>query len=258
MGIEYIARVNPKYFAAIELFAAEKDVRYYLNGVRIEPHPQQGAILVATNGHRLAVIHDPDGWCKEPIIVGDIPRALVAACKVKGSFLKLTEPKQLWISKGGAVLMGLGDTEPPTDPFNAGALHINKIAIVDGKFPDWRRVMPTERADSLVRFPAVNPKYLAEIHTAASILEPNQKKWGGAVRLEAKDEQSVIVARILGIDLLERFVLVIMPLREMASPKTIVPAFAMAPAQETKPKAKPRIRQNEQGEWSRVEEEAHA
>src|SRR5690606_12660465 len=130
IGMNYLARVNPKYFAAIELYAAKNDIRYYLNGVRIEPHPQQGAVIVATNGYRLAAIHDPDGWCEEPIIVGDIPRSLVAACKAKDNELTFTTPKQLWVSKTSAVVMGCDDTEPPQDPFNPMALHATRITLI--------------------------------------------------------------------------------------------------------------------------------
>ncbi|GEM_PF-1349106 len=247
--MNYLARVNPKYFAAIELYAAKNDVRYYLNGVRIEPHPQLGAVIVATNGHRLAAIHDPDGWCEEPIIVGDIPRSLVAACKAKGNELTFTAPKQLWVSKTSAVVMGCDDTEPPQDPFNPMALHATRITLIDAKYPDWRRVAPTKRANTPGRFPSMNPKYLAELHEAASILVPNHKKWGGAVRLEAQDEHSSIIARIPHFELLERFFALIMPLRDMEFPRTIVPAFAMAP--EPAQKAKPRVRHTPEG-WVEI------
>src|SRR3546814_11168706 len=36
------------------------------------PHPEKGAVIVATNGHVMGMIHDPDGYCAKPIIVGDI------------------------------------------------------------------------------------------------------------------------------------------------------------------------------------------
>lgn len=247
--MNYLARVNPKYFAAIELYAAKQDVRYYLNGVRIEPHPQQGAIIIATNGHRLAAIHDPDGWCKEPIIVGDIPRSLVAACKAKGNELKFTAPKQLWVSKTSAVVMGCDDSAPPQDPFNVMALHAVRITLIDGNYPNWQRVLPKKRAELPTRFPSLNPAYLAELHEVASILDPLSRKHGAAVRLEALDEHSSIVARIPRLDLLERFVAVIMPLRDMEFPRTIVPAFAMTA--EPTPKAKPRVRHTPDG-WVEI------
>lgn len=82
--MDIIARVNPKYFAAINLFAAENDVRYYLCGVYIEPHPEKGAVIVATNGHIIGIIHDPEGFCAKPIIVGDITKPLISACRSKG------------------------------------------------------------------------------------------------------------------------------------------------------------------------------
>lgn len=42
-------------------FAATNDVRYYLNGVCIKPSKSGGALVAATDGHCLLVLHDPNG-----------------------------------------------------------------------------------------------------------------------------------------------------------------------------------------------------
>lgn len=229
--MEFLARVNPRYFAAIELFSAKNDVRYYLNGVCIEPHPERGVIIVATNGHRLAAIHDPDGWCKKTLIVGDIPKGLIAACKAKGNPATLTEPKALWISKTGAVVMPLATEEQgPDDPFDKLVLYANKISLIDGVFPDWRRVVPTERTEKAERLPAVNPKYLSDLNAAAGLLGIRHL----SIRLEANGEGLPIVARMDASDLLDRFIGIIMPVRSEPIP-TIAPSWLM-------PKQKPRVK----------------
>lgn len=69
MSQKYIAKVNPKFFHAISLFASKSDVRYYLEGVFIESNPKGGVNIVATNGHVMAVMHDPEGFAHKQIIV---------------------------------------------------------------------------------------------------------------------------------------------------------------------------------------------
>ncbi|OLU22984.1 hypothetical protein BVH03_22330 [Pseudomonas sp. PA15(2017)] len=253
--MKYLARVNPKYFAAAELFAAKKDVRYYLNGVLIEPHSESGVVIVGTCGARIVVIHDPDGWCDQPIIVGDIPRSLISACKSKGDPKKLSEPKKLWIANNGAVVTGSDEVEPPKDPFTWPALHACRTTIIDAKFPDWRRVLPKERKEAPVRFPPINPALLVTVNDAASIIDPRALKSRSAIRFEVQGESEMIVARISCPELIERFVAVIMPLRDDLYPNSIVPAFLEAPAPAPKPKIKPRMRQTPDG-WVKVEASA--
>jgi hypothetical protein len=53
---------SPVYVKALSKFMAKNDVRYYLNGFNIKPHPKGGVILTATNGHALVTIHDELGF----------------------------------------------------------------------------------------------------------------------------------------------------------------------------------------------------
>ena len=46
--------IRTDIFAAVSLFRGLEDVRYYLNGIYLETG-SQGARLVATDGHQLAV-----------------------------------------------------------------------------------------------------------------------------------------------------------------------------------------------------------
>jgi len=53
--------------------AGVSDIRYYLNGLAIRPHAQGGVLAIATDGHVLAIAHDPKGaWeseSDEPLIL---------------------------------------------------------------------------------------------------------------------------------------------------------------------------------------------
>lgn len=233
--MEFLARVNPRYFAGIERFAAVKDVRFYLCGVFIEPHPHGGVTIVATDGCIMAAAYDPDGWCAEPIIVGDITKPLLTACKKRG--LPSARAEQLWIAKDCAVVSSSAETEPPPAPFGEAALHSSKISIIDGKFPDWRRPMPVGRQIAPAECPSVNPAYLAMVSEALRIMQDAKYS---SMRLYPDGEGLAVAIRTLDADLMDRFVAIVMPIRACQLP-TVVPEFVKhAPA--PKPKVKPRVK----------------
>ena len=231
--MEFLARVNPRYFAGIELFAAKKGFRYDLQGVHIEPHPEKGAVIVATDGHRLAAIHDPDGMCKEPIIVGEIPKGLLSACKAKGSEKHMTVPGKLWIGNGGAILTHSFADGEPDDSFDHRVLHASKIKLIDARYLDWRRVVSTLTAAEGLPIPALNASYVASVSEALRIMNPTDN--APVVRLYGNGTECAVVARCGGLDIAELFVAVIMPLRYDNVPKSAIPNW-MAP------KAKPRLK----------------
>lgn len=227
--MKVIAKVNRKYFAAINLFSAVKDIRYYLNSVYIEPHPEKGVILVATDGHRLGVIHDPDGYTEKPIIVGEISKQLISACKKKSLI-----PMDLFIGERDCVVGPSLEKGEALDPFGQMVSHMSRIQLIEAKYPDWRKVLP-KKEDREQRFPALNPKYLAALNEAAEILAPG--KWGAALELFSSGRDTSVVARINSADIDQRFVGVIMPLRT-DSPKTILPEWLTPKQEDEKGEAK--------------------
>lgn len=110
-------------FAAAMHIAAKKDVRFYLNGMLIEPSAT-GAVCVATDGHRLLVIRTNVPWSLGAMIV---PRA---ACE---HIAKIKAPVQ-FEREGEQVAAVSGQAK-----FG--------FAPIDGRFPDWRAVFPSERND---------------------------------------------------------------------------------------------------------------
>ena len=230
--MEILARVNPRYFAAINLFQANNDVRYYLNGVYIEPHPDKGAIIVATNGHVVGIMHDPDGFCAKPIIVGDITKPLISACRSKG-MIRGIPPTGLYITDGGAIV-DCGDLHHgKIEPFSKCVMHLSRITLIDAVFPKWRDVLPivrqTEMASTLVQ-----AQYLTLFEAVVKALAIQRTSDG--IRMELPDDSRKVVVRIGGIDMSERFVAVVMQLRDETRPKNILPDWLM-PKEE--PQAEP-------------------
>lgn len=115
--------LNSAIFAAAMHIAAKKDVRFYLNGMLIEPGAD-GAVCVATDGHRMLVIRTNVPWSLGTMIV---PRA---ACE---HIAKVKAPVQ-FVRKGEQVTAVSGHAK-----FG--------FAPIDGRFPDWRAVFPSEQND---------------------------------------------------------------------------------------------------------------
>lgn len=108
------------------IFAADKDVRYYLNGVCLEVGECGDARLVATDGHRLAVLAVGDHPAAVPgeyLIPRDVLKPIKRASRTTGADVSI-------MIDGGRVMVAAG-TE-----IIAGGL------LIDGKFPDWQRVCP--------------------------------------------------------------------------------------------------------------------
>ncbi len=104
---------------------AQQDVRYYLNGLMLELGPQ-GIRAVATDGHRLAtcVLAEDPGVAEERQVI--VPR--------KG----VVELMRLLEEEGEPVRIQLGDNHIRILLDNV----VFTSKLIDGKFPDYRRVIP--------------------------------------------------------------------------------------------------------------------
>lgn len=107
---------------------AQQDVRYYLNGMLFELMANNQLKAVATDGHRLALSHAPVQ------IKGDInsnPQAIVP----RKSVLELS---RLFLDEEGFVEITLGNNYIQAKTQNISF----SSKLVDGKFPDYGRVIP--------------------------------------------------------------------------------------------------------------------
>jgi hypothetical protein len=163
--------VNAILFHAANICRSTEDIRYYLNGVYVQPHPNGGVLLVATDGHRLVCIHDETGSCSEASIVLVDPRGF-AGVKVDR---KKPEIPRLKLDAEGHVVVG---TYRSIDS-----------AIIDGAFPDYTRVLsPIVAALKLGTYaPAsFNHEYLVSFGRISALICDGKR----AIRLIATDESS--------------------------------------------------------------------
>lgn len=153
--------ITPGHLAAIAMFAAKKDIRYYLVGVCIDTGPN-GTFLVATCGHTMAV-HQIDNVAREvgQFIMPLVPLAsMVKANRRLG--IKLTLPN------GFAGKYDSKAKRQVTLETLKGEISI--VSEMDGIFPDWRRVAKYDDAPHPEHV-FFNPHYLALVADAADIID---------------------------------------------------------------------------------------
>lgn len=154
---------------ALLIVAAKSDVRYYLNGVCIDARANGDVVLVATDGHRLLAV---------PMAVDDveelapgeyiIPRDVLAAVKPNKAG-RTTFPLQLEVTAPAPV----PDPERPDvmvqgrPSFTLTGATTATGATIDGRFPDWRRVMPSNTTGEPGQY---NPAYVGDFGAVARLL----------------------------------------------------------------------------------------
>jgi len=154
--------VDANLFRLVYATVSRDDTRYYLNGVSIEPHPEQGAIMVSTDGHRMLIAHDEDGHCEEKIIV-KLPNYALPLCKHKTMFGSSRRLEIDHEEKGQAkIVLVKPSREEGGAPEYEDLISCYNV-LISGSFPDWRRVVPDLSQDTNSSIAAgFNTKYLKE------------------------------------------------------------------------------------------------
>jgi hypothetical protein len=195
------ATVSARKFAAAYVTVSTEETRYYLCGVFIEPCPHGGVFLVSTDGHRLTVIHDPDGTTDEPT-VRNVPKEILTAAKKPGNF------DNPIIFKGDSVtLADMTVIAPPTT----------------GTYPDWRRVVPDVPTEA--KCGAFNAAYLGDYAKIARILTGVRS---GVVSIQPSPTNAAAIITLNGSP---EFYGALMPMRSAvpdAAPEWMAPATKQA------------------------------
>lgn len=176
-------------------FRAEMDVRYYLNGILVEP-TEHGAFLVATEGHILAVVHSADAHADKPRIL-EISDDMGRACR---------ELKSVSV----ASKITVEDENAHAVITDATGEHFIKPGkpFIDGKYPEWRRVIPTVERLKPGLFAAINAGCLARLKRA---LPKHLMHWAMQFWHDGEDPlNKAAVARCPG---MPEMVIVVMPMK---------------------------------------------
>lgn len=152
---DFKVTVPAEYIAVLKLFTATKDIRYYLNGINIEAAGTE-ARLIATDGHRLGifrVLHE-SAFVAKPLTNVIIPNELLVGIKpTKRDVVITIGPREE------------GSTSRSVTLSQNGTSIVGKT--IDGRYPDYRRVIPREVSGEAAQF---NANYIGDLGKAARIL----------------------------------------------------------------------------------------
>jgi len=116
----------------VQYAMAQQDIRYYLNGLLMVVEDKQ-LKLVATDGHRLAFASLK--------LAGDVPRQEVIVPRKT-----VLELSKLLADSDDEVKI---EVSPAQAAFSFGSIELVS-KLVDGKFPDYTRVIPTQHKNRLL------------------------------------------------------------------------------------------------------------
>ena len=168
--------------AALEI-APKKDVREYLNSVRVElSQDGQNVLYITTDGHAmLTTWHTLDYYGDETDLAPvTLPRADLAEM-VKGA-----GPDEIDLAPAGdgLVTASRGAASRTFKPF-------------EQRYPDWRAVLPLAGGEPCEAEPWVNPMILYRVQRAFNMLDgrPATREHGAPVRYDRpKDANGAILA----------------------------------------------------------------
>jgi len=148
--------IDHSIIKALLICAAKHDVRYYLNGISVDARANGDVVLVATDGHRLLAY---------PVAVDNIEALAPGEYVIPRETLEAVKP-----AKVGRVTLPIHidiTTAPDTrHPEDAEVIIKGKTSItvtgatsavtapIDGKFPDWRRIVPASTSGEIAQFNA--------------------------------------------------------------------------------------------------------
>ncbi len=205
-GAERDVRFSAVYAQILALFVSTGTDRPYLNGIGVFPHPDFGVILVATDGHRMAVIHDKDGHT-DNVWICPVPKTMLAGIKApKTDSEESSETVDRLVHFVGRV--GYVTTHAVEgDVRIMGSEHLVAVdaPAIEGEFPAFEKVMPYRVTGNYCV--AVSPSLLADFVKAAEI-------WGkheGDIRALQLIAQNEAGPHAVSIELFPQFSGLIMP-----------------------------------------------
>jgi len=162
-------QIKPETIKALLTIAAKGDIRYYLNGLLVDVNAAGVVVLVATDGHRLLAL---------PVEPDDVSDARPGEYIIPRDALESVKPVKAG-RNAFPLELTIEQPAPAPDPERAGVT-VQAPArftltgattaagvVVDGRYPDWRRVLPVKASGEPGHF---QPDYVADFGTVAALL----------------------------------------------------------------------------------------
>lgn len=162
MTPEFKCRVSADLFLRATSCQSTEQARYYLNGVQIEsvPGSDKGALMIATDGICMIMLQDPNGGVSGGTAVISADKgALRAMAQVRKA------PRFETIPGDNVVCVEAGCLTVENDL--GFVIYIQPATcVIDGSFPDWRRVVPAATVKTEIG--VINVKRLLPLAAALS------------------------------------------------------------------------------------------
>lgn len=225
--------INARFVAAICEFKAKNDIRYYLNGVYVEPLPTGGAVIVATNGYVMGVWRDVSAIVERPAI-------LRIGKKLREAFTECADGRLSLVADQLVVFAKKSEYYIQPNSEKDG----NKLGweIEYAKYPCWKKVFPDERQTGPQG--TFNAKYIKPICKALKIAGGSLST--GIAMRQASEYEGIFVACSNQPD----FAAIIMPMRD--DKYGIYPAWINESKAPTK-KSEPPLHEDQPSDASLVE-----
>lgn len=208
--------ISSDIIKALCVIAPKDDIRYYLKGVCVDSRANGDVVLVATNGHMLLAV---------PVSVDAIESLIVGEFIIPREAFESVKPEK--IGRSTAPLRIVIDQPAPEPDLNRPGVTVQKPAtfaiqgattatgtVIDGRYPDWRRVFPASASGQVAQF---QPAYIAAFGQIAKLLTGKENH----PVIHHNGSQGALVSH-LGASALG----IIMPLREDDTTHPGLPAWA--------------------------------
>ena len=174
--------LNARLVAAICEFKAKNDIRYYLNGVYVEPLESGGAVIVATNGHCMGIWRDTAAIVERAAILR-IGKQLREACRE-------TDDGHLELIDGRLAVTNGKKTEYHVQPNGEKDGEVMPWEIESAKYPNWKAVFPVEcQTGPMGMF---NAGYLKLVNKALKIVTGTD--FSGITLRQSDENKSIFVS----------------------------------------------------------------
>lgn len=154
MSTKRLVSFKSEYAAMLVPFVSTEGPRYYLSGLGVFPHKDKGVLLVATDGHRMGIIHDEAGKTNGDWICPITPAMVRAMIPDMRSAFDEDTGEYKYDDRGNdqvpVSLHFVGDVayllNADADLKKLGDIGKHHVCVaftpaIDGKFPDWRRAI---------------------------------------------------------------------------------------------------------------------
>lgn len=178
---------------------ARKDIRYYLNGICVEPRAEGGAFIIGTDGHRMMAIIDADAKCEQTTILAPDQMTARHLPKVGGKGDTVGARLQLAEFSGKPALLVTDST--------GQALHVQiHRPVVEGNYPPWHKVLPKFEKLKPGCDEPLNPAYVGAFMSA---IQPLRLRTS-TVEFYQAEKHAAVALRIPGHD---NVLYMVMPIR---------------------------------------------